>query len=100
MKLGSSVAKGLLAGMLFALALFAVEGALVSSSAAGLHFDTEGPFAAVMKAVRPLLPGLVARIALVYAIGGAVLGALAGALASLWLPRRFWLLAGVELLAL
>ncbi|MBL8952926.1 MAG: sulfatase-like hydrolase/transferase [Myxococcaceae bacterium] len=53
-----------------------------------------------MAAVRPLLPALLARIALVYVIGGGGLGAVAGALAALWAPRRFWPVFAVELLGL
>ncbi len=100
MKLGSSAAKGLVLGTLFGLVLFALEGAMVQSSSAALHFDTEGPFAALMAAVRPALPGLLVRIALVYAIGGAALGLLAGGLAALWAPRRFWPVVTLELFAL
>lgn len=100
MKPGTSVVKGLVLGALVGLALFALEGAAVRSGSAGLTIDTEGPFAALMRVVRPQLPALIARIALVYLLAGAVLGAAAGLLASVWTPRRFWAVAGVELLAL
>src|SRR5258705_2931804 len=99
MKLGLSVAKGLLVGTLFGLVLFALEGAFIGSGSAGLAFDTEGPFTALMKAVRPQLPQLLLRIALVYGLAGAVLGVVAGALAALWQPRRFWAVLAGELLA-
>lgn len=100
MQLGKSLAKGLLVGALFGLALFSLEGALVGSGSAGLAMDTEGPFAALMKAVRPSLPQLLARIALVYVLAGAVLGAVAGLLAALWTPSRFSPVLAAELIAL
>lgn len=100
MKPGSSLVKGLVLGALVGLALFALEGAAIRSGSAGLAMDTEGPFAALMKAVRPQLPPLIARIALVYVLAGAVLGAAAGLLASLWRPRRFWPVAALELVGL
>jgi len=95
-----SIARGLLLGALAGLLLFVVEGLGIRSGAPGLVMDTEGPFAALMAAVRPQLPGLLLRIALVYLVGGAVLGGVAGLLASAWSPRRFWLAAGGELAAL
>src|SRR5262245_1843722 len=100
MKLGLSVAKGLLLGALVGLALFSLGGVLVRSTSAGLVIETEGPFAALMKAIRPTLPPLLFRVALVDVLAGAALGAVAGALAALWRPRRFWLLLSVELLGL
>ena len=100
MKPGSSLVKGLLLGALVGLALFALEGAAIRSGSAGLAMDTEGPFAALMRAVRPQLPALIARIALAYVLAGAVLGAAAGLLAFVWRPRRFWLAAALELAAL
>ncbi len=74
-------------GAAVGLALFAGEGLAIRSGAAGLNFDTEGPFAALMAAVKPQLPGLLARIALVYLLGGAVLGAVAGLLSKAWRSR-------------
>src|SRR5690242_708974 len=79
--------KGVALGAAVGLALFALEGLSIRAGAHGLNFDTEGPFAAVVAAIKPALPGLLARIALTCAIGGAVLGAIAVALASLWNPR-------------
>lgn len=87
-------------GAAVGLALFAIEGLAIRSGAAGLNFDTEGPFAALMAAVKPQLPGLVARIALVYLLGGAVLGAAAGLLSKAWRSRAAFplLLAALWLL--
>ncbi|MGA9520357.1 MAG: sulfatase-like hydrolase/transferase [Myxococcaceae bacterium] len=78
-----------LAGVALGVLVFGAETALVvSSSAIGLEIDVEGPFAELMRAVRPLLPGLLARILLVYVVAGAVLGIASGALASMLLGRR------------
>lgn len=87
-------------GAAVGLALFAVEGLAIRSAAAGLNFDTEGPFAALMAAVKPQLPGLIARIALIYLLGGAVLGAAAGLLSKAWRSRAAFplLLAALWLL--
>ena len=63
------------AGAFLGLVVFGIEGALVlGQGAIGLNLETEGPFAALFAAVRPLLPGLLARVALAYALGGAALG--------------------------
>lgn len=95
-----SLAKGLALGAASGLLLFAVEGAAVRSGAAGLNLDVEGPFAAVIAAVRPLLPGLLMRIALTCALGGAVLGLGAGALAWVTRPQRLLPVVAAELVLL
>jgi arylsulfatase A-like enzyme len=53
-----------------------------------------------MAAIKPALPGLLARIALVCALGGAVLGTAAALLARAWNPQRFWAAFAAELAAL
>lgn len=75
-------------GGILGLIFFAIEGAQVMGQGAiGVNIDTEGPFAALFAAVRPLLPGLLARVALAYLLGGAALGLLGAVLARLALPR-------------
>src|SRR5207253_1667738 len=101
MKLASSTAKGLALGALVGPGLFALQAALIGPGSAGLAMDnTEGPFAALFRAVRPLLPALLIRIAVVYVVAGAALGAAAGALAALWAPRRVLPIAALELAVL
>jgi arylsulfatase A-like enzyme len=100
MKLAISVLRGVLLGMAVGLAAFALEAALVGSASNGLTIDTEGPFAALMKAVRPALPELLFRVGLVYAVAGASLGAVGGVLAALWKPKHPWLVLAGELLGL
>ncbi|MBS1151758.1 MAG: sulfatase [Myxococcaceae bacterium] len=81
--------RALAAGALFGLILFAVESALVlQRGAIGLNIETEGPFAALLASVRPLLPGLLARVALAYALGGAALGLVAVSLGALILSSE------------
>ena len=80
---------------MFGLIVFVIEGALVlRQGAIGLNVETEGPFAALFAAVRPLLPGLLARVALAYSLGGAALGVaavvLAGLLLSIGSGRAKW----------
>src|SRR4051812_28892464 len=76
--------RGALGGAAFGLALFALEGALVlGTGAIGLDLDTKGPFPALFAAVRPALPGLLARVLLAYLLGGAALGVFAAWLAAL-----------------
>jgi arylsulfatase A-like enzyme len=67
------------------LGLFALEtGRLLSAGAVGVGIDVQGPYAALMTAIRPLLPGLLVRVAVAYAVAGAVLGLGAGVLARAW----------------
>jgi hypothetical protein len=97
------LARGTAAGAAFGLLVFALEGALVlGEGAIGLNLrDTQGPFAQLFAAVRPLLPGLLARVALAYLLGGAALGLFAAALAQLIAHgSKVRLLFGVELIVL
>ncbi len=90
-----------LAGVVLGLVAFGVETALIiGSSAIGLNIEVEGPFAELMRAVRPQLPSLFARVLLVYVAAGAVLGAAAGLLAVTLLgsARRRALVGSVWLL--
>lgn len=89
--------RGAAAGALFGLLLGVLEGAgVLKEGAIGLSLDTQGPFAALVASVRPLLPGLLARVALAYALGGAFLGVAAAALAGLILrPGAGWLRAAL-----
>ncbi len=74
-----------LVGAGLGLVLFALETErLLSTGVVGVGIDVEGPYAALMNAIRPLLPGLLARIAAVYAVAGAVLALVAGGLARAW----------------
>ncbi|MDC0715169.1 sulfatase-like hydrolase/transferase [Stigmatella sp. ncwal1] len=57
---------------------------LLRSAGIGVGVEVEGPYAALKGAIGPLLPGLLARVAAVYALGGAVLGGLAGGLVRAW----------------
>jgi len=94
-------------GVLVGLALFAVEGlAALRSSAVGLDFATQGPFQAVFEAVRPTLPELLVRVAVVYGAAFALLGLLAEFLVRLlgvtgaWKRALAWALEVVALAAL
>ncbi|XXF75753.1 sulfatase-like hydrolase/transferase [Myxococcaceae bacterium GXIMD 01537] len=81
-----------LLGAVLGLGLFLLEtGLLLRAGLVGVDIDVSGPYAALMAAVRPTVPGLLARVALAYALGGAVLGAVAGALARAW--GRGWTVA-------
>src|SRR4051812_50162033 len=66
------VALGAAAGLL----AYGVETGLIAHAEgmAGVHMDVQGPVAAVLRAVRPQLPALLARIAVVYVAAGAVFG--------------------------
>ncbi len=82
-------------------ALFAAEAAgILRSGAMGLSVDVEGPAAAMLAAIRPALPGLLARIALVYLGGGALLGVGAELLARFVEAPPRWRLVAAELAAL
>ena len=104
------VLRGSLAGALLGLGLFALEGARVMQTGAiGINLDdTAGPFAALFAAVRPALPGLLARIAAMYLLGGATLGGAAAVLAGMLLSDAAgkakwvaaWLLEGAVVAAL
>ncbi|HZH02683.1 MAG TPA: sulfatase-like hydrolase/transferase [Myxococcaceae bacterium] len=92
------------AGAAVGLAAFAAESLLaVRSGAAGLAIQTDGPFAALWAAVRPLLPGLLLKVAGAYAAAGVLGGVVAWALAGAWGVQKrscFWLLWAAELTAL
>src|SRR4051812_43992623 len=94
--------RGALAGALFGLLLFALEGALMlGDGVIGLDLHTQGPFAALFAAVKPFLPGLLARVLTAYLLGGAALGLGAALLSVLVLPAdasrwRWAALLGLE----
>jgi arylsulfatase A-like enzyme len=74
-----------LLGVGLGLGLFALETErLLRAGAVGVGVDVEGPYAALMNAIRPLLPRLLLRVAAVYAVAGAVLALVAGVLARAW----------------
>jgi arylsulfatase A-like enzyme len=74
------------------LGLFALETwLLLRAGLVGLDIEVEGPYVALMAAVRPLVPGLLARVAVTYAGAGAVLGWGAGVLSLAWGQRGRWL---------
>lgn len=69
--------------MVVALVWLAAESAsIMRPGAAGIGVEVQGPLQALLRAVTPLLPGLLLRVAIVYIAGGAVLGALSALLAS------------------
>ncbi|NOJ81346.1 hypothetical protein HNV28_23955, partial [Myxococcus xanthus] len=64
----------LLVGAVLGVLLFAAESwLLLRSGVVGMDIPVDGPYAALMAAVRPVLPGLLLRIAAVYAVAGMVL---------------------------
>ncbi|NMO18478.1 sulfatase, partial [Pyxidicoccus fallax] len=64
----------LLCGAGWGLALFAGESwLLLRSGVVGVDIPVDGPYAALAAAVKPLLPGVLLRVAAVYAVAGAVL---------------------------
>jgi arylsulfatase A-like enzyme len=84
-----SVLLAALVGAGLGLGLFALETErLLSAGVVGVGIDVEGPYAALMNAIRPLLPGLLVRIAAVYVVGGAVLALVAAGLARAWGQQR------------
>ncbi|MCP3101788.1 sulfatase-like hydrolase/transferase [Myxococcus sp. K15C18031901] len=67
------------------LGLFAAESwLLLRSGMVGVDIPVEGPYAALMAAVRPVLPGLLARVASVYVVAGMALAVAAWGLARAW----------------
>ncbi|MDQ3264645.1 MAG: sulfatase-like hydrolase/transferase [Myxococcota bacterium] len=73
-----------LAGAVTGLGFFGLEaGLILRGESVGLRVDLRGPLAAFFGAVRPQLPGLLGRIALLYLAGGVVLALSAVGLA--WL---------------
>ncbi|HYV48887.1 MAG TPA: sulfatase-like hydrolase/transferase [Myxococcaceae bacterium] len=82
------ISEAVVLGAAAGLFAFGVETGLIlhAEGMAGVNIDVQGPVAAVLRAVRPQLPALIGRIALTYAVAGAVFGVAAAALASLVLP--------------
>jgi len=67
----------------------AVETALVlRPNAVGIGIDVRDPVLSLLRAAKLSLPGLFARVALIYALGGALIGALAAALGFSFATRR------------
>lgn len=89
-------------GALFGLVLFAVEARMImSQQAIGLKFETSGPLAQLMAAVKPALTAILLRVASAYAFAGACVGAAAFALATVLAGKRArWAVWFVELLTL
>src|SRR5215472_14860219 len=80
---------GAAAGLALGLLWLAVETALtLRPTAVGIGIDVRDPLLSLLRAAKPYLPGLFARVALIYALGGALLGALAAALGSSFAARR------------
>ena len=78
-----------LVGAGLGLALFALETErLLSAGVVGVGINVDGPYAALMSAIRPFLPGLLVRIAMVYGVAGALMGLVAWALARAWGQQR------------
>jgi arylsulfatase A-like enzyme len=94
----------LLLGGLFGLLLFGIESALVlRDSAVGLQMDVKGPLAQLLAAVKPRLPGLLARVLLAYVLAGAALGLVSGVASRLLArgnPVLAWRLWPLELIVL
>ncbi|NOJ94996.1 sulfatase [Corallococcus sp. CA049B] len=78
-------------GALLGLLLFAGETVwLLKAGVVGVDIPLDGPYAALAAAVRPLLPGVILRVASVYAVAGGLLGLAAALLASAWTRRGGW----------
>ncbi|AFE06306.1 sulfatase domain-containing protein [Corallococcus coralloides DSM 2259] len=78
-------------GALLGLMLFAAETVwLLKAGVVGVDIPLDGPYAALAAAVRPLLPGVILRVASVYAVAGGLLGLAAAVLASAWTRRGGW----------
>ncbi len=90
MRLSKTFALSLGAGAVLGLALFATEARLIlQSQAIGLGIDTEGPFAAFLRAVKPALTELVLKVAAAYVLAGALLGGTALVLTAAIGVKRF-----------
>ncbi|WP_375760400.1 sulfatase-like hydrolase/transferase [Corallococcus exercitus] len=75
-------------GALLGLLLFAAETAwLLKAGVVGVDIPLDGPYAALAAAVRPLLPGVILRVAAVYVVAGGLLGLAAAVLARAWTRR-------------
>ncbi|AGC44451.1 sulfatase [Myxococcus stipitatus DSM 14675] len=67
------------------LGLFAAESwLLLRSGLVGVDIPVDGPYAALSAAVRPVLPGLLVRVAAVYVVAGGVFAGVAFGLARVW----------------
>ncbi|GMT96177.1 hypothetical protein KH5H1_02960 [Corallococcus caeni] len=83
-------------GALLGLLLFAAETAwLLKAGVVGVDIPLDGPYAALAAAVRPLLPGVILRVAAVYAVAGGLLGLAAAVLARAWTRRGGWVALAV-----
>jgi arylsulfatase A-like enzyme len=92
---GKAALLSTLGGAVVALALFGVETrALVGQGAIGLDSSMQGALSELFRAVKPMLPGLLARVAVAYAVAGAAVGLAAWALTQA-LPDRKWLRAAM-----
>ncbi|HEX4802610.1 MAG TPA: sulfatase, partial [Myxococcaceae bacterium] len=70
-RLRSGAATGLVLGLVW----LAVETALtLRPSAVGIGIDVRDPVLSLLRGAKLYLPGLFARVALIYALGGALLG--------------------------
>ncbi|WP_227027948.1 sulfatase-like hydrolase/transferase [Corallococcus soli] len=86
-------------GALLGLMLFAAETAwLLKAGVVGVDIPLDGPYAALAAAVRPLLPGVVLRVATVYLVAGGLLGLASAVLARVWTGRGGWVALGVTAL--
>src|SRR5215472_14139664 len=80
---------GAAAGLALGLLWLAVETALtLRPTAVGIGIDVRAAVLSLLRAAKPYLPGLFARVAVIYALGGALLGALAAALGFSFATRR------------
>ncbi len=80
---------GTAAGLALGLVWLAVDIALfLRPSAVGIGIDVRDPVLSLLRAAKPSLPGLFARVALIYAFGGALLGAAAAVLGIAFATRR------------
>ncbi|MBN9684081.1 MULTISPECIES: sulfatase-like hydrolase/transferase [unclassified Corallococcus] len=78
-------------GALLGLMLFGAETLwLLRAGVVGVDIPLDGPYAALAAAVRPLLPGVILRVASVYAVAGALLGLAAAVLTRAWTRRGGW----------
>ncbi|WP_208723052.1 hypothetical protein [Corallococcus llansteffanensis] len=86
-------------GALLGLVLFVAETAwLLKAGVVGVDIPLDGPYAALAAAVRPLLPGVVLRVAAVYLVAGGLLGLAGAVLALAWTRRGGWRAAGATVL--
>ncbi|MBZ4333764.1 sulfatase-like hydrolase/transferase [Corallococcus sp. AS-1-12] len=83
-------------GALLGLLLFAAETVwLLKAGVVGVDIPLDGPYAALAAAVRPLLPGVILRVASVYMVAGGLLGLAAAVLTRAWTRRGGWVALAV-----